>query len=191
MHGLATTSPMTLPTRPNSVTPPIAHPRTSAGIHPSPLRSRSHYDLGAQYSSASPIYQTSGARHSVPSSPLATVFTGPSSLAVREPNVGTLLPSFLQDIVHSPSLSPSSTASAELSVEDYEEELANAIYATQMQVQKRFYNDHARNMSRSSSSSLRAHPLGNIWTLDGEESKALTRSSPTEFSFQKTRECEE
>ncbi|EIN05864.1 hypothetical protein PUNSTDRAFT_145765 [Punctularia strigosozonata HHB-11173 SS5] len=169
-----------LPLRSHSVTPPVAHHRLHTGAYPAPHRSRSHYDLGAQYAAANPIYQTSGARHSVPSSPLSTVFTRPSTPAVLEPPVGTLLPSFLQDIVHSPSLSPSSTTSAELSVEDYEDELANAIYTTQAQVQHRVYaGDRSRNMSRSSSSSLRAHPLGNIWTFDGEESKVLTRTSPT------------
>ncbi|KAJ7147383.1 hypothetical protein C8R46DRAFT_548299 [Mycena filopes] len=72
-----------------------------------------------------------------------------------------LLPSFLQDMVHSPTLSPASTSSADLSYEDlsYEESSPSSTRST---------------FSQSGGDS----PLANIWRLDGEESKALTTFPP-------------
>lgn len=69
-----------------------------------------------------------------------------------------LLPSFLQDIVRSPTLSPTSTSpsSAELSIEEYEDK---APYAS-----RRLHN------SNSSSS----HSISNIWKLGGDESKGYS-----------------
>jgi hypothetical protein len=69
-----------------------------------------------------------------------------------------LLPSFLQDIVQSPTLSPSSTSSADLSFEEYEESLPSSTRST---------------FSQSGADSVTASPLASIWRLDGEESKSL------------------
>lgn len=142
------------------LSPPQARP-----VH----RSQSHLQLGAQYSNTnaapaynapSPIYQTSGHRERQPS-PLYT--TGPevtyssSSMDIPAP----LLPSFLQDIVQSPALSPTSTttSSADLSsIEEFEEPLP-----------QRSMFPRARGSSGASDNS----PISNIWRLDGEESKSL------------------
>jgi hypothetical protein len=72
-----------------------------------------------------------------------------------------LLPSFLQDIVQSPALSPTSTttSSADLSsIEEFEEPPP-----------QRSMFPRARGSSGASDNS----PMSNIWRLDGEESKSL------------------
>jgi hypothetical protein len=68
-----------------------------------------------------------------------------------------LLPSFLQDIVQSPTLSPASTSpsSAELSIEDYGERVLPRL----------------SNRTNPSSSNL---AISNIWKLDGDETKGLS-----------------
>ncbi|KAG6877521.1 hypothetical protein C0993_006385 [Termitomyces sp. T159_Od127] len=88
-------------------------------VHAPVHRSQSHFELRAQYNrQSSPIYQTSGNRQRQPS-PLYS--TGPDfhSLPVHAP--APLLPSFLQDMVKSPSLSPTSSSSADLSLEEYDD----------------------------------------------------------------------
>ncbi|KAH8084915.1 hypothetical protein BXZ70DRAFT_957481 [Cristinia sonorae] len=79
-----------------------------------------------------------------------------------------LLPSFLQDIVHSPALSPAgSTSSSETGLEesfaafDISDSLAAAA-----RLRRHPY-------STSSSSSVSSTSIGSIWKLDGEESKVL------------------
>jgi hypothetical protein len=69
-----------------------------------------------------------------------------------------LLPSFLQDIVQSPTHSPASTSpsSAELSIEDYDEHAPT-------QTSSRAANGSSSNLVTS-----------NIWKLDGDESKGLS-----------------
>lgn len=69
-----------------------------------------------------------------------------------------LLPSFLQDIVQSPALSQASTSSADLSFEDYDEVASPKSMLPGAQ----------------STDSAARSPLGNIWRLDGEESKSLS-----------------
>lgn len=166
--------------RSHSLTPPqvrrpfidLSPPQTRS-VH----RSQSHFSLGSQYTSqsppypaSSPIYQTSGYRQP---SPLYS--TGPDINCHNINNAGNnnglltvqapapLLPSFLQDIVQSPALSPTSTttSSAELSsVEEYEDVAApRAIFP--------------RARGDSSSSDVKS-PIANIWRLDGEESKSLS-----------------
>ncbi|KAF8797750.1 hypothetical protein BYT27DRAFT_7124896 [Phlegmacium glaucopus] len=160
--------------RSHSLTPPqvrrpfidLSTPQTRP-VH----RSQSHFSLGSQYTSqsppypsSSPIYQTSGYRQP---SPLYS--TGPdinrhnsnNLLTVQAP--APLLPSFLQDIVQSPALSPTSTttSSAELSSVEENEDIASP----------RAIFPRARGDSGSSDVNS---PIANIWRLDGEESKSLS-----------------
>ncbi|KZT03322.1 uncharacterized protein LAESUDRAFT_729349 [Laetiporus sulphureus 93-53] len=110
---------------------------------PHPQRSAS---LGLQ-AHPSPIYQTDG-----------------------NPATATLLPSFLHEIVQSPSLSPStSTSSAELSLEEYDEAVLRG-YARA----ERPRAEKLRGTSGSSSSF--ALPGNSIWKMDGEETKTLSTS---------------
>jgi len=88
-------------------------------------------------------------------------FNNVPSVTVHAP--APLLPSFLQDMVQSPALSPTSTttSSADLSsIEEYEEVSSpRAIYP--------------RARGDSGSSDMNS-PIANIWRLDGEESKSLS-----------------
>lgn len=122
-------------------------------------RSQSHFNLGSQYANSQPIYQTSGHRNSSPH-PQQRYFTSPPPLHLHAP--APLLPSFLQDIVQSPSLSPASTSSADLSFEEYEDSIPSPNGSN---------NGRGRTSSRDDSANL---PLGNIWRLDGEETKSLS-----------------
>ncbi|KAF8627595.1 hypothetical protein AX17_006167 [Amanita inopinata Kibby_2008] len=127
-------------------------------------RSQSHFELGAQYTNhpqqyanSLPIYQTSGHRQP---SPLYS--TGPELNQGQQVHApAPLLPSFLQDIVRSPALSPTSSSSAELS---FEEDSSSHSSIPTLSGRK------SRDNSESSSSS----PCGNIWRLDGEETKSLS-----------------
>lgn len=142
-------------------------------------RSQSHFSLGSQYTSqsppypaSSPIYQTSGHRQPSPlystgpdihrhNSNFANVSKNNSLLTVQAP--APLLPSFLQDIVQSPALSPTSTttSSAEFSLVEEYEDIASP----------RATFPRARGDSGSSDVNS---PIANIWRLDGEESKSLS-----------------
>ncbi|KAJ6476191.1 hypothetical protein C8R45DRAFT_834098, partial [Mycena sanguinolenta] len=142
--------------------------QTRAPVH----RSQSHSELGSQFAhggygqaQAYPIYQTSGQQQHQQSfsrqhhpSPLSTQRTLPrdgraSPIDLFGPS--PLLPSFLQDIVQSPALSPTSTSSADLSFDELEESLPSST------------------RSSFSSGGADASPLTSIWRLDGEESKSL------------------
>jgi hypothetical protein len=150
-------------TRAHSLTPPrslhtlvdLSPPKSNAQVH----RSQSHFDLGTQYAYQRPIYQTSGQGQPCPSFPMATQV---DALFLHAP--APLLPSFLQDIVQSPTPSPTSTSSAELSFDENEDGLPSPIGST---VQRR--NRHS-NVSDSSSTAA----IGNIWKLDGDETKTLS-----------------
>ena len=105
--------------RSHSSTPPnTRHPRRptdTSGLLPNSVhRSHSQLELTAQYTShinSLPIYQTSGHRQP---SPLYS--TGPEFNQGHQVHApAPLLPSFLQDMVQSPTLSPSSSSSADLS----------------------------------------------------------------------------
>ncbi|KAG6853862.1 hypothetical protein C0991_000623 [Blastosporella zonata] len=142
------------------VSPPQPQLQTShAPVH----RSHSHYELGAQYNNreASPIYQTSGNRQRQPS-PLYS--TGPDFRSLQLPvhAPAPLLPSFLQDMVQSPALSPTSTSSADLSFEEYDDR-------DMLPIKTSFPRNHSGSDASSTDSSI-----GNIWRLDGEESKSLS-----------------
>jgi hypothetical protein len=143
--------------RSRSMTPPqqrqpfnISPIQTHAPVH----RSKSHFELSAQYANNHPIYQTSGHRQP---SPLYS--TGPDVHHIPVHAPAPLLPSFLQDMVQSPALSPTSTSSADLSFEEYDE-VASPTSAL----------PHSHSGEKSAASS----PRGNIWRLDGEESKSLS-----------------
>jgi len=93
-----------------------------------------------------------------------THFTTPH-VTVQAP--APLLPSFLQDIVQSPALSPTSTttSSGDLSsVEEYED----------LSTSPRAIFPRARGDSGSSDMISQNSPIANIWRLDGEESKSLS-----------------
>ncbi|KAI0324897.1 hypothetical protein GY45DRAFT_318366 [Cubamyces sp. BRFM 1775] len=165
---------------------------------------------------ALPIYQTSGARGPA-TQPRGSVNNGHGQHRVPVPFVNgqgpirtssppasrTLLPSFLQDIVHSPSLSPSSasSSSADLSFDDSSEDVHYASSNTsvhshpqpqphahggghrQQHQQQGLYGVSAHNASTSSFSSLTGSrnnanaSTSSIWRFDGDETKSL--SSPS------------
>ena len=127
----------------------ISSPQTHALVH----RSHSDIELSAHYANDHPIYQTSGHRQP---SPLYS--TGPDVYQMPVHAPAPLLPSFLQDIIQSPALSPTSTSSADLSFEEYDEVTSKSILP---------HNHSDDDLATSP-------PLGNIWRLDGEESKSLS-----------------
>ena len=139
--------------RSHSSTPPNTHhPRRlteRSGLRPNSVhRSNSQLELTAQYThiNSRPIYQTSGHRQP---SPLYT--TGPEfnqGHQVLAP--APLLPSFLQDIVQSPTLSPSSSSSADLSSLEEDTNVVQDVSGEKRQ----------------------ASPLANIWRLGIEESQS-------------------
>ncbi|KIY69265.1 hypothetical protein CYLTODRAFT_420871 [Cylindrobasidium torrendii FP15055 ss-10] len=134
---------MPAPQRSHSMTPPQVHrpfinsspPHGHAPVH----RSQSHFELGSQYSnvpaSGRPIYQTSGHVHA--------------------PAPAPLLPSFLQEIVQSPMLSPASTSSADLSFDEYD----------QLIMQER--------AAAAAHQSSKIAALASIWKMDGHEFSAI------------------
>lgn len=148
-----------------------------------------------QYTASSPIYQTSGHRQP---SPLYS--TGPSKnqgltvddqqqrhtpspsssrsspLQQKIETPAPLLPSFLQDIVQSPSLSPTSTTttttcSSDLPFEDEYEEVMNSRH-TFPRIRGLSESRSIGGSSDGSSTSSMMTP-SSIWRLDGEESKSL------------------
>ncbi|KAF7307695.1 RanBP2-type domain-containing protein [Mycena kentingensis (nom. inval.)] len=160
--------------RSHSATPAQAH-RPFVDFSPPPAvrgavhRSQSHSELGTRF----PIYETSPTgvkqfprsplQHSSqmpPGSASASAHASPVSASahLHAPAPAPLLPSFLQDIVQSPTLSPASTSSADLSFDEYEDSLPSS--------------------TRSTFSGRGDSPLANIWRLDGEESKSLTAAFP-------------
>ncbi|KAF8235051.1 hypothetical protein L208DRAFT_1258620 [Tricholoma matsutake] len=156
-HNSANATQPSQTTRSHSMTPPqqrwpfidISPPQPHAPVH----RSQSHIELSAQSVNNHPIYQTSGHRQP---SPLYS--TGPDVHHMPVHTPAPLLPSFLQDIVQSPALSPTSTSSADLSFEEYDE----------LTSPKSILPRHSGDDSPTSPA------LGNIWRLDGEESKSLS-----------------
>lgn len=141
--------------RSHSSTPPNTHhprrPTETPGLLPNSVhRSHSQLELTAQYThiNSRPIYQTSG--HRQQPSPLYT--TGPEfnqGHQVLAP--APLLPSFLQDIVQSPTLSPSSSSSADLSSLEEDTNVVQDVSGEKRQG---------------------ASPLVNIWRLGIEESQS-------------------
>ncbi|KAI0717683.1 hypothetical protein C8T65DRAFT_640449 [Cerioporus squamosus] len=146
---------------------------------------------------ASPIYQTSGGRPH-PANPHLMHAPFPARLNIgpisASPHSSTLLPSFLQDIVHSPSQSPSptSSSSADFSFDGSSEDAHYVLTpSTSTSVSlstpsSRSGREMRKVSSNSSFSSLgRSSAPLSIWKLDGEESRTLSsttssaRTSPT------------
>lgn len=128
-------------------------PRRGTVTPPSRL-SRSQIDLRTttQYLDPQFIYETSGPqRYSSPSFPGMRELE--DALPVNAPV--PLLPSFLQDIVQSPTLSPTSSSSADLSIEEYED----------LSPSPRAGREHVVARDKSAAN----FPLGNIWRLNDEE----------------------
>ncbi|KAG6370712.1 hypothetical protein JVT61DRAFT_11098 [Boletus reticuloceps] len=131
----------------------VQHQRPPEAVTPLSL-SRSQVDLrtATQYPDPQFIYETSGphrrAMHAFPGMKELE-----DALSINAPV--PLLPSFLQDIVQSPTLSPTSTSSADLSIEEYED-AAPSPRAGREQVVAR--DESAYTFS-----------LGNIWRFNGEE----------------------
>jgi len=120
-----------------------------------PCRSRSHsnFDLGAQYSDSQFIYDTAAPRRA--SFPL-----GDSEDCHLSNVPAPLLPSFLLDIVQSPTLSPTPTSSADLSPEDYDDSFSSG--------RSSFRREHI--VMNDSSLNL---PVSNIWKLNDEETEGI------------------
>ncbi|KIK92241.1 hypothetical protein PAXRUDRAFT_830145 [Paxillus rubicundulus Ve08.2h10] len=119
-------------------------------------RSRCQFDSTVQYPDSQFIYETSGPQSS-PSFPSMGDLDGALPISAPAP----LLPSFLQDIVQSPSLSPTSTSSADLSIEEYDDIMPS----------RRLSPTRDRVMGNNDSSSHL--PLSNIWKLNDEETKGI------------------
>ncbi|KIJ60440.1 hypothetical protein HYDPIDRAFT_98774, partial [Hydnomerulius pinastri MD-312] len=147
--------------RPESMTS-VSHQRLMESRMPlsgAPHRSRSQFDLGSHYPDSQFIYETSGPRRSS-SSHFPSMTNLGDSLPISAP--APLLPSFLQDIVQSPALSPTSTSSADLSIEEYDDPVSSPTRVSLVRDRLVANND--------SSSHL---PLGNIWKFNDEETKGI------------------
>jgi len=125
-------------------------------------QNRSKVELGVH--SKDTIYQTSTA-------PVPLPYSEPALLSLDNGS-GPFLPSCLQDIVQSPSLSPTSTVSADLSVDEY---IASPASAYSVISAKHHSSSEQPLHVRRTTSSI-SLGLDNIWQLDGEESKALAGS---------------
>ncbi|KAJ4481076.1 hypothetical protein J3R30DRAFT_2398822 [Lentinula aciculospora] len=176
--------------RAHSVTPPQIRrsfvdvsPPQSRGPGGVVHRSQSQVELGSQYmlDNHKPplIYQTSGHRRH---SPAFSTSPQPKrslsqqqhlhhqlqiqqlqqQLQLHAPTPVPLLPSFLQNIVHSPTLSTSSTSSADLSFDEYDDA---SVSPSRTSVTSR---------SRQTSVDSASMQLANIWKMDGEESKSIS-----------------
>ncbi|KAJ3875146.1 hypothetical protein F5051DRAFT_334332, partial [Lentinula edodes] len=151
--------------RAHSVTPPQVRrqfvdvsPPQSRGPSSVVHRSQSQVELGSQYminsQKAPPIYQTSGHRRPSPQQLQ-------QQLQLHAPTPAPLLPSFLQDIVHSPTLSTSSTSSADLSFDEYDTSASPS-------------RTSVTSRSRQTSVDSATMQLANIWKMDGEESRSIS-----------------
>ncbi|KAH7924452.1 hypothetical protein BV22DRAFT_1047468 [Leucogyrophana mollusca] len=148
--------------RSHSMTPPQRQRQFMELTSPpaqAPYRSQSHCDLGTQYADTQFIYQTSGPRRS--SSSFPSMGDLEESLPTAEPT--PLLPSFLQDIVQSPTLSPTSTSSADLSIEEYDDGFSSPGRSSFGRDRLVATNDSSTNL-----------PLNNIWRLNDEETKGIS-----------------
>lgn len=149
-----------LRTTPSSVDVPrrntmtqVQHQRPSEAVTPPSRPSPSQTPLRTvtQYPDPQFIYETSGPhRYASPLFPSMREMEGALPVNAPVPH----LPSFLQDIVHSPTLSPASTSSADLSIEEYEDPSPRP----------------GRDQVVARDESASNFPFGNIWRLNDEES---------------------
>ena len=154
---LRTTPPSIDAPRRNTVTQ-VQHHRPLESVTPPSRFSRSQIDVRAavQYPEAQFIYETSGPhRHASPLFPGMRELEGALPVGAPAP----LLPSFLQDIVQSPTLSPTSTSSADLSVEEYEDIAPSP--------------RRGRDRVVARDDSVSNFHLGNIWRLNDEETTSV------------------
>lgn len=132
------------------------------------LKTRQQSPSTGSYSSENPrtLYQTS---FGYGSSPMFTPGNVENSQAGTSPS-GPLLPSFLQDIVQSPSLSPAS--SADFSLEDYSndeiEQRSSKFNDGSVNAPNHGPKFHSPLALRSTTSLTNMY---NIWRLDGDETK--------------------
>ncbi|PPQ85723.1 hypothetical protein CVT24_001709 [Panaeolus cyanescens] len=171
------------------------HSQRLPSREPSPLYATGPDLRRASSSSLHQQYDSNGTRTALPATPLTAEPTTPHFGRSYVGNSGTpaiqvpapLLPSFLQDIVQSPALSPTSTttSSADLSsIEEYDD----------LSSPRSTFPIHARARGDSGSSSGMMEervvgdygvigggapggggsPVSNIWRLDGAESKSLS-----------------
>ncbi|KAF8553619.1 hypothetical protein OG21DRAFT_1463816 [Imleria badia] len=149
------TSPSTVDVPRRNTMTQVQHQRPAEAVTPPSRLSRSQIDLrtAAQYPHPQFIYETS-----MPHRYTSPFFPGMQELENALPVSAPvpLLPSFLQDIVKSPTLSPTSTSSADLSIEEYEDIVPPP----------RLGRDQVVTRDESASN----YPLGNIWRLNDEES---------------------
>jgi hypothetical protein len=138
------------------------YPTGCSSAFPTRHRTQSNLELGSQYKDT--IYQTS-------THPISSLYRDAAPLPIDNAS-GRFLPSCLQDIVQSPSLSPTSTASADLSVDEYVSSPVS-VYSTGS---AKLYPNGDRPLRVHRTPSSVSLGLGNIWQLDGEESKALSSS---------------
>lgn len=153
---LRTTPPSVDAPRRNTVNQLQQHRPLETVTPPSRL-SRSQVDArcASQYPESQFIYETSGPhRQALPTFPGMRELGDALPASAQAP----LLPSFLQDIVQSPTLSPTSTSSADLSVEEYEEITPSR-------------PGRDRVVARDDSAS--SFHLGNIWKLNDEETTGI------------------
>ncbi|KAF7966307.1 hypothetical protein HWV62_39205 [Athelia sp. TMB] len=138
-------------------------------------RSQSQFELGAQYANCQPIYQTSAPRqNSLPMSSYSLLNGMGQQQQLGSGAPAPLLPSFLQDIVQSPTLSPASMSpsSAELSFDEYEYDFGVGVRTSKESVPR---------STVDLSDSMAKLGLSSIWKLGGEETKGL---SATAAAFQ-------
>ena len=145
-------------------TVPIPIYQTSGHREPSPLYSTGPNKRHGQGSDGGFSQQ----RHA-PSSPCLSQCSSPLN-KIQTP--APLLPSFLQDIIQSPSLSPTSTtttttSSSDLALEDEYEEVMNS-RDTFPRIRNTSESGSLESSSDGGSSIMN---YANIWRLDGEESK--------------------
>ena len=151
---------------------------------------------------AHPIYQTSGVSKQVIGSVRAqrTVQQPHGNIIMPSPAEShNFLPSFLQEIVHSPSQSssPASSSSADLSYDGSSEDAhyvltpgTSSVSFLPSPCRRGLSSPEMRKGGSPSFSSLGRASVGSIWKLDGEESKTYTssssstRTSPTARSAQ-------
>lgn len=112
-----------------------------------------------------PLYQTSLGNVSSPSFAPGTATTPPAHAETSPP--GPLLPSFLQDIVRSPSLSPAS--SADFSLEDYSNDEVEPGRLNKFNEANVPYRGLHSSLALKPTTSLTN--MHNIWKLDGDETK--------------------